>query len=149
MNLEYEKIKYKKIIDSKREKFNIERINEKHGEKYLFILYLVDSIRVSDDLTLLITYQARNNEIPLDAFYEKYVLTTLNSNKEHIESIEIGKYESHFGFTIVKTSRISENLELIIETTENTEDFETGEIEIVKKSESYNIVQNGQINKHQ
>ena len=146
-NLDYEKITYSKISDTERIKYSIDRITEKHGDKYLFLFYLVDSIPISDNLMLFITYSARNNKIGLDAYFEKYNLTTLDNDKKPIETIEIAKYEAHFGLTVMKTCTINEKSEIMIKTVEQKENFDNGEITETINTEKYIIDDNGGIKK--
>ncbi len=146
-NLDYEKITYSKISDNERSKYSINKITEKHGDKYLFLFYLVDSIPISDNLMLLITYSARNNEIGLDAYFEKYNLATLDNNKKPIETIEIAKYEAHFGLTVMKTCTINEKSEIMIKTVEQKENFDDGELTETMNIEKYIIDDNGKIKK--
>ena len=145
MNLDYDKIQFTQIVDQERNKFLIEKLNEKHGDIYLFMFYLVDKIKISDNLFLFISYSPRNNKIPLEVFIEKYNLTTMNSNFDILETIEIGLYEAHFGKEILKTCKIGQDLEIEINTLEKTENLNTGEIQENKKLEKWFIDKNGKI----
>lgn len=85
--------------------------------------------------------------MPFDAYIEKYFLITIDENNTPISTLEIAKYEAHWGSDFLKFCMINENLEIDIHIHEKIEDFDTGEEKVNESFERYSINKDGVIQK--
>ena len=144
-NLEYEKISYKKLSTDWRKRINIDRIEEKIDGQYLLELYLASDIKTDKNYSISFFYLNRNDKLPLDGYFEKYFLATINSMNKPISIIEIAAFESHPGLEIEKYCIVDKDLTITINSIERIEDFNSSELKENNRRLKYRIDENGKI----
>ena len=148
-NLEYGKIAYDQASNDIRSNLPIDRIDERHGDKYLYLLYEVSRFSVNKDYSVRLYYLARNNNLGLEAYIERFFLVTFDSENKAISSLEVGTFEAHFGLEILMTSTISEQLEISRITVKKEDNTSSGETVASTSASKYYITETGVITKRQ
>ena len=147
LNPEHDKSSYVLLPDENRNKYDIEDIKEKHGERYLYVLYEVATYEISRNASMLLIYATLNKNLAIDAYVEKYYLITLDKSNNPISSLEIAVYEADWGSELFKFCEINEDLDIEIRIRKLTEDLDTGQNTEEEYFESYTIDQKGIIQK--
>jgi hypothetical protein len=142
---EYGKITFDKLADDFRSELPIDRISEKEGAKYLYLLYKVSQIEVKKDYSVGLFYLVVNDNLGLDVFIEKYYVVTFDAKNKAISSLEVGTYEEHFGLEILMTSTIFEQLEIRTVTTKTEDDDDSDKSLVSKSEDNYKITDSGEI----